>query len=392
MGKELWCYRYIDDFYIFFNEQGVFAQFFKCLSQELEKYKLYLNDGKEHAASRPFISPLSIRKLEISAYINDLCNRRHELRSKRSSGEINRLRSLIKDEEVPFSGVSAFLLSSLLKQLRKLYKMPQSTMGDVRLFDILYVYLDLAFHAFHMDIRVVTSFRITAIVLEVTRNLNRLPLAEQAKLMDKIIFELRGGVESAIFQGFSVECMNLFIANALFCDRHPLTAAVINDYIVRLRRQHDDEYSAKSAKRLSYFEIVSLMYYIGDNPRYREVKTALLAESKQIFCALDPCEYAEAAYLLLDLSACPFLGDAEKDVIIDAGMRHQSKIITTSDVGHFRNFVSDFSWYFNWTPTHPAQMRTFLDSESEEPNANYDLVRHEMLEAHLLKKQFMLSY
>jgi len=117
LGKQYWCYRYIDDYFVFFNDENTYVQFYKALSAELEKFKLYLNADKNHAATRPFISPVSIRKLEISSYLIDLLNRRPELRSQRSSNEINKLRALIKDDQVMFSGVSAFLLSSLLRQI-----------------------------------------------------------------------------------------------------------------------------------------------------------------------------------------------------------------------------------------------------------------------------------
>ena len=392
LGKDYWCYRYIDDFYVFFNDQNTYVRFHKALNEELEKYKLYLNEDKNHASTRPFISPLSIRKLEISAFLKELLNRRNELRSKYSSNEINKLRALIKDDEVLFSGVSAFLLSSLFKQIRKLYKPSAGDSAPTKLFDALYVYLDLAFHTFQMDIRVATSFKITAIVLEVTKNLNRLPLSEQAKLMDKIVFEMRSAVESALFQGSSVECLNLFIANALFSDKFPLPPRLVEGCMKRLRDQHDDEYSARNKKRMTYFEIVTLIYYFRDIQAYQTMKTSLLADAKQAIFEFNPCEYAETAYLLLDLTSCPFLTNSEKDALIDAAMQHENQTVTASDIGHFRNFVSGHSWYFNWTPTAPAAMKVVPECEDDEANPNYDLARHEMLHTHLLKKQLLLAY
>jgi hypothetical protein len=395
LGKEYWCYRYIDDFYVFFNDQAHFARFYKCLSEELEKFKLYLNDDKHHAATRPFISPLSIRKLEISSFLNELFDRRSKLDSRKSSSEINKLRALIKDDEVLFSGVSAFLLSSLFKQMRGLYKPPQNDSGQTKLFDALYVYLDLAFHAFQMDIRVATSFKITAIILQVTKNLNRLPLSDQAKLMDKIVFEMRSAFESALFQGSSVECMNLLIANAIFADKFPLTPTLIEDCIKRLRDQHDDEYSVRNQKRMAYFEIVTLIYYFRENKAYQKLKALLLSEAKQAISDFNPCEYAETAHLLLDLTSCPFLEKAEKDELIDAAMRQelqQNQKLTPADIAYFRNFVSKHSWYFNWTPNAPAALKVVPESEDDGVNPNYDLERHEMLHTHLLKKQLLLAY
>jgi hypothetical protein len=297
LGEEYWCYRYIDDYFVFFNDENTYVHFHRALSDELEKFKLYLNHDKNHASSRPFISPVSIRKLAISTYLIDLFNRKLELRSQRSSNEINKLRALIKDDQVMFSGVSAFLLSSLLRQIRKLYKAAPTGVPQKNLFDALYVYLDLAFHAFQMDIRVATSFKITSIVLEVIKNLSRLPLFEQSKLMDKIVTEMRSALESAVFQGSSVECLNLLIAQAVFSDKYPLAPSVIDSCVNKLRAQHDDEYSDRNKKRLTYFEIVSLIFYFRDIPAYQIVRGSVLADAKQAISELNPCEYAETALL-----------------------------------------------------------------------------------------------
>jgi len=392
LGKDYWCYRYIDDYFVFFNVENTYIQFFKTLSEELEKFKLYLNIDKTRAATRPFISPVSIRKLEISSYLKELFNRRSELRPKSSSNEVNKLRALIKDEEVLFSGVSIFLLSALLKQIRKLYKPEPTGVPQKKLFDALFVYLDLVFHAFQMDIRVATSFKITAIVLEVTKNLDRLPLFEQAKLMDKIVSEMRSALESALFQGSSVECLNLLIAHALFSDKYPLHPNVIDGCIKRFKQQHDDEYSDRNRKRLTYFEIVSLVYYFRNVQTYQNLKTTVLADAKQAISEFDPCEYAETAHLLLDLTSCPFIQNAEKDELIRAAMLHENKNIVTSDIGHFRNFVSNHSWYFNWIPSASKTTTQLSDDEHDDNNPSFDLERHRMLHTHLIKKQLLLPY
>jgi hypothetical protein len=392
LGKQYWCYRYIDDFYIFTNDDAAYIQVEKCLIAELEKFKLYLNDDKHIETTRPFISPISIRKLDISSYLNGLFDRRHELRSEASSSEINKLRALIKDDHVLFSGVSAFLLTSLCNQICRLYSSPSIGGTFVSIYDAVYVYIDLAFHAFQMDIRVATSFKITSIVLEVTKRLDRLLLSDQAKLMDKIVYEMRNAFESALFQGSSVECMNLLIAISMFSDRYPLSPSVVNECIDTLRRLHNDEYSARLKKRLTYFEIVSLIYYVRDNPLYEAQKALLLSDAKQAISEYDPIQYAETAHLLLDLTACPFLSLQEKNVIIDAAMRPMASNVDPSAVGYFRNFVSGRSWYFNWTPTPLTADGKGCGMGDHGAIPSYDVARHGMLQTHLLKKQLLLSY
>jgi hypothetical protein len=143
---------------------------------------------------------------------------------------------------------------------------------------------------------------------------------------------------------------------------------------------------------MTYFEIVTLIYYFRDILAYQKMRASLLADARQAISDFNPCEYAETAYLLLDLTSCPFLTNPEKDALIDAAMQHENQNVTAADIGHFRNFVSNYSWYFNWTPAASAAMKSTPEFEGDEANPNYDLARHEMLETHLLKKQLMLAY
>ena len=60
------CVRYLDDYYVYYNEKNAYNSFIEILANELEKYKLYLNDSKNETKSRPFISNISIKKMWIS--------------------------------------------------------------------------------------------------------------------------------------------------------------------------------------------------------------------------------------------------------------------------------------------------------------------------------------
>jgi hypothetical protein len=360
LGEQYWYYRYIDDYYLFYNEEATRTSFVRALSQELEVFKLYLNDDKSHATPRPFISALSVRKLEICQFIDDLAGRREELDSHASSREIDKLRALTRHRDTPFSGVSTYLLSALAKQIRILFAKPPK-----ELFNPLYVLLDLAFHAFRMDIRVATSFKIAGILLDVMEHLGSLAPSDRAKVTDKLVFELRGAFESAIFQGSSLECMNVLIANAPFSQKYPLPVVLLEKCVAQLRSQLNDEYS--EGERLSYFEIVSLLYYCGNEARYRTVRGMVYDDAKSAITAHDPREYSETAHLLLDLVSCPILSDSQKDSLIHAAMSHENKQPVQQQVAQFRNYVSKQSWYFNWS-------------------------QHDNLRLHLKKKQLLLAY
>jgi hypothetical protein len=113
--------------------------------------------------------------------------------------------------------------------------------------------------------------------------------------------------------------MNILIILTEFVDTHPLPPHVIARAISRLRELHNDEYS--TSQRLGYFEIVSLLYYIGDRIQYNQEKLQILEEAKAIITEYDPQEHAETAYLLLDLISCPHLERDNKNDLISAARR-----------------------------------------------------------------------
>ena len=358
--KHYACARYIDDYFFFFNDEQHRVHFFKILREELEKFKLYINDEKCFTAKRPFISDVSVKKIELSEFLRQLAERLDKVRASESYREINRLRTITKDGDIQFSAISSFLLSSIAKRIRRL-----SPEKNGRYADALYIYLDLAFHAFRMDVRVASSYRIANIVLDALAKIKLCSKHDRQNLLDKIVFEMRGAVESAVFEGSVVETLNLLLVYSELGGSHPLPTTIIKELIAVAKALHNDEYSRKG--RLSYFEIVSLLYFFGDKAEFIAAKASILDEAETIIRELDPLKYAESAYLLLDLVSCPYLAK-EKDSLIAAAMSHDlANPPTAASVIAFREFASKHDWYFHWN-------------------------RRGDLRTHLKKKQLLLSY
>ena len=360
LGRDYWCARYMDDYYLFFNDAKIKDQFASQLQDELEKFCLYINEAKSELIQRPFITQESLLKIKISEYATGLESRQDKLKSTQAHAEINKLRAIMKLSSSPFSSISSYLLAVLHKKIIRLFSKPPDN-----LFDSLFVYLDLSFHSFRMDIRVHNSFKISTIIYHVYDNIDSLTPSERAQITDKIIFEVRNALEISAIQHRSVECMNLFIASTLFAVHYSIPEITIIDCITNLRTEHQDEYS--KVNRLSYFEIVSILYYISAKPEYAESRAMILSDANAIIKNLNPDEYSESAHLLLDLVSCPHLTNLEKDSIIQSAINYDGRAANQCDIDHFRGFVSEQSWYFNWSGS-------------------------DKIKNHLRKKRYLLTY
>ena len=171
-------------------------------------------------------------------------------------------------------------------------------------------------------------------------------MINRRKILDKIYIELVNAIEYSISEGGSLECMNLLILLNELGEEYSINSNLIDDLIKKCEDDHDDEYSRYS--RLSYFEIVCLMYFIKNNPLYNAQRKVLIDQSNDIIKEYNPLKFSESAHLLLDLISCPYLDKDEKNSLIEKATLHYNSNISKQKVGRIRNFVSDHTWFINW--------------------------------------------
>lgn len=66
------CYRYVDDYFLFYNDEKVRELFMDCLTKWLKEFKLQISPSKTEEFERPFITKITLAKLRIEGLINDI--------------------------------------------------------------------------------------------------------------------------------------------------------------------------------------------------------------------------------------------------------------------------------------------------------------------------------
>ncbi len=334
-------YRYIDDYFIFYDDESILTKWKQHLTEELEKYHLYLGSTKDLATERPFITPISILKIDAYRCITELKERLTGADLRFAQREVNHFRTLIKTSNAPIAGVSTFLLSALTKSLRTLD--PKAP----RFADKIFTLVELAAFTFRMDIRVATCFRWMAFVLQVQSAISALALHERASIMEKTERELAGSLQSALNGPGIVEACNLLLL-ATEC----FSTSLIEPKLVERARSsfvgaHNDEYSNK--KRLNYFGIVCLLYAVRNRPELTTTRDLLVSSAKEILTEFDPTAYSEAAHLILDLMSCPWISDVEKTRIVLDTSRAHNLSLSSADISEFISDTKCVDWYFSWS-------------------------------------------
>ena len=71
-NKDYVCYRYVDDFFLFFNKKEVQEKAMMLFTNQLKEFKLSINSEKTVLMERPFITDITIAKDKIDSLIDDM--------------------------------------------------------------------------------------------------------------------------------------------------------------------------------------------------------------------------------------------------------------------------------------------------------------------------------
>lgn len=66
------CYRYVDDYFLFYNEERDRSLFMECLTKWLKEFKLQISPSKTEEFERPFITKITMAKQRIDNLFSDI--------------------------------------------------------------------------------------------------------------------------------------------------------------------------------------------------------------------------------------------------------------------------------------------------------------------------------
>ena len=362
-GRDYCCVRYIDDIFFFYNQSPTADHFEAFLRSECEQYKLYLNDTKRSTHTRPFITDLSIGKINISRYVEDLAQRVQDSEGAKrlsSARELNAVRAVVHTARDQMHGLTSFFLAALTNKLHLLKKHKEEDAVT-----LLSVFVDLAFHWVRIDTRVASVYKLTRFTLTVLEYAEGFSSHHKTQILDLLFAKISGALEASISSQAFVESMNLLISASVMGRRYLFPEGLISRIIHSSKQVHADDIVPH--KRLSYFEIVTLLYYIRNYKPYHRAKKEIINDACYILEHCPINAYSESAHLLCDLLSCPYLNKATKNRLLASALVSVTVDKSPTAVNRYRNFGERHSWFFNW-------------------NTDDDLT------SLLRKKEFMLTY
>lgn len=377
-GRDFDIKRYMDDFFIFTNDERLSESIQAVCEDALKDYKLFINESKTTSVDRPFITSTSLAKQNVgtllSKYLDsfelqkDMSDASKHLSVYRGSLQvINKIRGVIRAHKLSFYDVSNITLWILKESLHDTYcrileqkRLPKQKKREKIFVSKIPGYLksvtDVAFYIFHLSARshtASTMFKICYIILEIL------------KLIDNA--ELTGEIKQELFSKILIFCEKIshsqderifeFLDMVLFLDELGDDFKIKAD---RLEEIFDIENREKAS--LSYFEIIVLLSYIKKCPSYNEIKKIIFKSCDKKLSSEDALKKTENFLLFFDLIKCPHLEKAEKEKIL-------GHVGISLDEGDVISFIEQRGWFFDWDK--PRNLNIHRVLETKEAHLGY---------------------
>ena len=324
LGEDFEFRRYVDDLFIFARTEAIASKVYGKYADVLLEFNLHANSAKSSLFCRPFLTNKSRLIFEASREVNEFFDKfleqiNHESlvpkkiysNWKLARSFIESLRALCAENDSTYDDVSSFLISALTERIKRLVSSNPADHEDlttdvwVASFEVL---LDVLFFLYSVAPSVGASYKLSASII-LSHRFFKEHLPEHVPMVSQRIFDhsvtfLEGQGLSAYpdeIDGFvHLESLNVILAIRELGDHYLLPAHVLESLFVK-------------PERLSYFTIVAVLFYIGDDPYYRSIRDAVLnSVVDRLRDISDIFMNAEKAYLLLDMLACPFVGESQK--------------------------------------------------------------------------------
>jgi hypothetical protein len=361
--------RYVDDYFVFTNDPKHAKIIIKVFQEQLEKFKMYINPAKTEQFLPPFITKITIARVQLMNLVNDFFDKNFSSnldeggtdtdlkvisrpRGTRSVYSVsNKLildcKCIIKEFDVNYDSVSRIILSSFKRKINRLYKkakiseLPKDQLDS--LVDFIIVSLDLIFFFYSMDCCVRITYIVSQIIV-VTKNFaKKLPEDKASiilkKISDESIFLMKNVRQEE--KHLTIEVLNLLIA----------LKSLGEDYLIEENLLLKLTCIETNPEKLNYFHFIVILYYIGNNDKYSITKSAIESLLLKIFTNETYfAEKAEITCLFLDILACPFFTqDYKNRVVISAYENVKSNQPSEHDRDFIRGYANKRYWFVDWS-------------------------------------------
>lgn len=352
--------RYVDDYFVFSNNSEVLGIVKKTFQKELQFYKLYLNPKKGDIKTSPFLSNITVGKLEMKEFLIDFYNNLFEENiieenSVKQIKQINKpyvlsqnfikkFQTIVKRNDLTYDTLSKDVvrffkskLVNLLKDDEKLYDVERSE-------NFFLTYLDIVLYCYSVNINTNTTFRMAQIIVLLVKHFekqNRPDIKHSiySKIFRDCEFILTNFHRKQVKNETSIETINLLLAIKKMGSEYQFSPEKIGDYF-----NLEDE----KLHNLNYFHFVILIYYFNNDLIYNDIKEKIVTEIIERFRQENIFLKSEYTLLFFDIVNCPFIEEKDKRQI----MKNSKYVLRQASNAEIKMEIDKIEkqkkWFMNW--------------------------------------------
>ncbi len=359
------CYRYVDDYFLFYNDNIVKDEILKLFKLELREFKMWVSESKTKYYDKPIITELTMAKLKIVDLLDDCIKFKIEEAEKDEETDVvqgeatleeisdkftiymnpnktaAKFKTILKESNVEYKDVLNYTLSMISRKTDSIFKefntkhkeyaeiavdnkydeknLKKKYNLEKRLTTFIINLLDFVFFLYTVYPKVNSTIKLTVILTSIinyykgfyrfkTTKEYRFQRINRDRVFKKIQDEIRLVLEKNKFlEHVQVETLYLLIILKELGEEYDLPEILLCNYF-DFKEELDN--SIRITNHLNTFSISVLFYYISAKTKYDTLRIALKEYVLSKIGLVDKKtrrETSELTILLLDLLSCPFI-------------------------------------------------------------------------------------
>lgn len=348
--KDYEIYRYVDDIFIFSNKIDYIEIIEKIIQEEMDPYRLHLNDNKEKDYTTPFASDVSAARDELQFLFNDISDS-IKIDNKKIVFTVSalsltkfttRLKNILYRNDTSLYAVDSYIFNRLKKMISKLEAHNLCSDSDnkknaIKWFEII---LEICFYVFSLDIRITSSNKISYVLITINNFMKRNNFSNNdINNINKIIFDEIFQIikkEANLNKDEFIEIANLLLIlkNINFSEKIP--EKKINEIVIQILK----------STQVDYFSLTTLLAFTSKVPEYNNQKMMLIDYIKKLKFDLQKSDHL---LLLFDYITYPDILRNEKiDLLNNINIQNEWRL-DSKKIENIVDYLKDKTIFTDWS-------------------------------------------
>lgn len=365
-GKDFVFKRYVDDCFIFANNDEVAQSIYDTYSDILNKFKMHVNVNKVEKLKRPFLTKKSKiifdTNISLTTFFDSFTeysswNDRKILKPTKiykpkslSLHFINSIKNICSKNDSPYDSIASYVISACVKRIEEIviYEEIISEADENYYKDTLMLILDVLYFFYSVAPSVNSSYKLAKGVLLIISYAEKYLSTFENTIKNKIYAnscEILCKTDELNFNKrenfLSLEKINLLLSISDLDADYSLPP----DDVENLFNLNFD------TNKITYYHLISCLYYTKNKPRYLSINSKLnKIISTKLVDLNDLNRSSENAHLFLDALSCPYIDRSTKSSLIKKFYIWKSlPTPTAAVVNDIIQYMEHNPWFVGWT-------------------------------------------